>query len=302
MADAQFSALTSVFSVGGLIGSAGANVVMDSRGRRGALRVSAVLTTLGGFLMAVASGYIPLVVGRYVLPALQNIVQSNQLPQIVDRHRFRRWHMPHPNLHRRDIASEDSRQSRSVHFIRPQPPVPLHIYLITGVFTQFSIVVGIMITQLIGFKLATPTAWRYVLFLSGLTAVGQFLISPTMVESPVWAIRNGDPQSGKVYHQKLWKDGDSHCKQPTSFKLAWPNHYLVAPDEDPLLAKDPDDVREHAVSIPHALQARELRLPLIIVSLAMVSQQISGAILSTSVQGHVAELPLAWCRCERRCA
>ena len=69
-----------------------------------------------------------------------------------------------------------------------------------------------MITQLIGLKFATPAAWRYVLLLSSLIGLAQFLISPTMVESPVWAIRNGDPQSGKAYHQKLWKDGDSPCK------------------------------------------------------------------------------------------
>lgn len=67
MTDAQFSALTSVFSVGGLIGSAGANVVIDSRGRRGALRISAILTALGALLMAIASGYAPLLIGRYVL-------------------------------------------------------------------------------------------------------------------------------------------------------------------------------------------------------------------------------------------
>lgn len=71
MTDAQFSALTSVFSIGGLIGSAGANVVMDTRGRRGALRISAVLTALGAFSMAIASGYTLLVIGRYAFPALQ---------------------------------------------------------------------------------------------------------------------------------------------------------------------------------------------------------------------------------------
>lgn len=68
MTDAQFSTLTSIFSVGGLIGSAGANVVMDGRGRRGALRISAVLTALGAFLMTVAPGYAPLVIGRYFSP------------------------------------------------------------------------------------------------------------------------------------------------------------------------------------------------------------------------------------------
>jgi len=120
MTDAQFSALTSVFSVGGLIGSAGANVVMDNRGRRGALRISAVFTALGASLMTIASGYAPLVIGRCVLPALQNIVEPSQSPQIVDRHLCRRWHMPDPNLHRRNIASENSRQSRSVNCIELQ--------------------------------------------------------------------------------------------------------------------------------------------------------------------------------------
>lgn len=76
-----------------------------------------------------------------------------------------------------------------------------------------------MTTQLIGFNLATPTAWRYVLLFSGLTATAQFLVSSTMVESPVWAVRNGDPQSGKIYHQKLWKGADSHCECNTSLNL-----------------------------------------------------------------------------------
>ncbi|KAF9792267.1 general substrate transporter [Thelephora terrestris] len=222
MTDAQFSALTSVFSIGGLIGSAGANVVMDSRGRRGALRISAALTALGAFLMAIASAYTPLLIGRLLVGVAAGV--GICLTPI--------------------FIAEVS---------------PARIRGKVGVFTQFSIVVGIMITQLVGFKLATPTAWRYVLILSGLTAVAQFSISPTMIESPVWAIRNGDPESGKLYHQKLWKGAD-----------------LRSPDEDPLLARDDDDERQDAVSVPHALRSSELRLPLTIVSLAMVSQQVSG--------------------------
>jgi len=128
MTDAQFSALTSVFSVGGLIGSAGANVVMDSRGRRGALRISAILTALGGLFMTIASGYAPLLIGRYVSPALRNIPQPNRLPQIADRHCCRRWYMPDPNLHRGSIPGKNSRQSRSVHFAEPWIPAPLHIW------------------------------------------------------------------------------------------------------------------------------------------------------------------------------
>ena len=112
MTDAQFSALTSIFSVGGLIGSAGANVVMDRRGRRGALRISAVLTALGGLFMTIASGYAPLLIGRYVSSALRNIPQLNQLPQIADRHCCRRGYMSDPNLHRGSIPGKNSRKSR----------------------------------------------------------------------------------------------------------------------------------------------------------------------------------------------
>ena len=80
MTDAQFAALTSVFSVGGLVGSAGANVVMDSRGRRGAIRLSAVLTALGTLLMTVASGYALLVIGRCVPPVLPKHPPNRTIP------------------------------------------------------------------------------------------------------------------------------------------------------------------------------------------------------------------------------
>jgi len=128
MTDAQFAALTSVFCIGGLVGSAGANVVMDSRGRRGALRISAVLTTLGALSMTIAPGYVLLFIGRCVPPILQTITRPNQLPQIVGRHCCRRWKLPDPNLHRRSIPSEDSRQSWSVDFAKTQITVPIHIW------------------------------------------------------------------------------------------------------------------------------------------------------------------------------
>jgi len=67
-----------------------------------------------------------------------------------------------------------------------------------------------------------------------------------------------------------------------------------------LLAKDPDDGRERTVSISYALNARELRLPLAIVSLAMVSQQISGIVSKVFTQSHDTEFALMWYRCKCR--
>lgn len=66
MSDATFSAVTSVFPVGGLLGSAIANVVMDKRGRRGAIRISAISTTIGSLLMGLSPVLAPLFIGRCV--------------------------------------------------------------------------------------------------------------------------------------------------------------------------------------------------------------------------------------------
>lgn len=64
MSDATFSVVTSIFTVGGLAGSMGANIAMDRLGRRGATRLSGLMTALGALLMAVASSVSALLIGR----------------------------------------------------------------------------------------------------------------------------------------------------------------------------------------------------------------------------------------------
>lgn len=64
MTDATFSVVTSVYTIGGLLGSLGANLVMDRWGRKGAVRASAVMTGLGAALMGVSAGLAPLIIGR----------------------------------------------------------------------------------------------------------------------------------------------------------------------------------------------------------------------------------------------
>jgi len=68
MSDATFSVVTSMFTVGGFFGSLFANIVMDRYGRKGASRLSAVLTAVGAALFGLSSSVGPLILGRYVLP------------------------------------------------------------------------------------------------------------------------------------------------------------------------------------------------------------------------------------------
>lgn len=64
MSDATFSVVTSVYTVGGLLGSLVANVVMDRWGRKGAVRASSVMFVLGSGLMGVSASLSALIVGR----------------------------------------------------------------------------------------------------------------------------------------------------------------------------------------------------------------------------------------------
>ena len=64
MSDATFSVLTSVYTVGGLLGSIGANVVMDRWGRKGAILASAFVMAVGAGFMGVAASLTPLIIGR----------------------------------------------------------------------------------------------------------------------------------------------------------------------------------------------------------------------------------------------
>jgi MFS transporter, SP family, solute carrier family 2 (facilitated glucose transporter), member 3 len=64
MSDATFSVVTAVFTIGGLLGSMGANVLIERRGRRSAVRAAALLNLLGAGLMTAASTVSALIGGR----------------------------------------------------------------------------------------------------------------------------------------------------------------------------------------------------------------------------------------------
>ncbi|KAL0578417.1 Bifunctional purine biosynthesis protein PurH [Marasmius crinis-equi] len=62
-----FSVVTSVFTVGGLIGSAIANIFMDKYGRRGSARISAFCVALGSAIMGLSGGVTALSFGRFLV-------------------------------------------------------------------------------------------------------------------------------------------------------------------------------------------------------------------------------------------
>ncbi|KAF7974057.1 hypothetical protein HWV62_13459 [Athelia sp. TMB] len=172
MSDTTFSAVTSIFNVGGLIGSMGANVAMDRYGRRGATRLSGMMTAIGALLMAVSSSVGPLMFGRSLVGVGAGLGICVG-PVFIS-----------------EIAPAKIRGS-------------------VGVLTQLAIVLGIMFTQAVGLYLATPRTWRFVLLLSALLALAQVLLGSLAAESPVFLGHRGQPAEQKAVAARLWGAGDA---------------------------------------------------------------------------------------------
>ncbi|KAJ7236728.1 general substrate transporter [Mycena haematopus] len=229
MSDFTFSVVTAVFTVGGLAGSLVANLIMDRWGRRGAARLSSLLVAIGAGLMTVSASVSILGLGRLLVGVGSGIglcVGPIYLAEIA----------------------------------------PSKISGNVGVLTQLGIVLGIMITQAIGLRFATPTQWRSVLFVSAAGSAAQFFLSGLVVESPAWLGGKGQVEPRKAVARKLWGT------------VPPPTPAAESSVEDPLL----DELEAHrdenvtALTVPQVLAARELRKPLAIVCFAMLSQQLSG--------------------------
>ncbi|KAM6500706.1 General substrate transporter [Amanita muscaria] len=227
MSNFTFSIVTAIFTIGGLIGSTVANLVMDRWGRKGATKVSALLITSGAGVMSLSTNVPAFLLGRLFI-GIGSGVGLCVVP-----------------IYLAEIA-------------------PFHISGNIGVLTQLAIVFGIMITQAIGLRLATPTQWRMVLFFSFGLCVVQLIFSPLIPESPAWLKRAGKLEESEIVRERL-----------TGFPSGERRHDV----EDPLLesvVNSRQGNKDAPVTIPKALLSPDLRKPLIIICFAMLSQQLSG--------------------------
>jgi len=235
MSDTTFSVVTSMFTVGGFFGSLFSNIIMDRYGRKGASRLSAALTAAGAALFGLSASVGPLILGRFLV----------------------------------GLAAGLGICLCPIYLSEIAPP---RIKGNLGVLTQLAIVIGIMVTQGMGFGLATPRQWRVVLFISSGISILQYFISPFIVESPSYLNRKGLVNQHKSAIRSLWGESDDLSRIDPEEQNS----------EEPLLS-DSDSTperlltgRQSAVTIPQLLASPELRRPLLTIVFAMTSQQISG--------------------------
>ncbi|KAG9120143.1 hypothetical protein FRC07_004496 [Ceratobasidium sp. 392] len=232
MTDAQFGLLTAMFTIGGFAGSLGAGRFLNN-GRKHAVVWHGGLLIVGSLLMSIANSILVLVLGRLFI-GLGCGIGICTVP---------------------------------IYLAEVSPPA---IQGRIGVLNQLGIVIGIFAASLFGLALATPSTWRWVLFISACAAVAQLVFSLIIVESPSWLRAQGRTEEATKAASKLWTVTKSVDQDEREALL-----------ESEVEAHVPDEATEAgehrpAINVPSLLASSDLHRPLAIVLVAMLVQQASG--------------------------
>jgi SP family facilitated glucose transporter-like MFS transporter 3 len=132
----------------------------DKRGRRGALLIDTWTFVLGGLMQTFALDMFSIILSRFVI----------------------------------GFASGYSSVLVPIYLGELAPPT-LRGFL--GTITQFAMVIGILVADLVAFPFAEENKWRILFAITPLVAVLQLLLSPLLLESPRWLLSK-DPKSLKA--------------------------------------------------------------------------------------------------------
>jgi SP family facilitated glucose transporter-like MFS transporter 3 len=156
----EWSIAVASFAIGGPLGAIMGGKMADQRGRRGALLICTWTFVLGGLLQTFALDMFTIIVSRFII----------------------------------GFASGFSSVLVPIYLGELAPPT-LRGFL--GTITQFAMVSGILIADLVAFPFAEEGKWRLMFAVTPLVAVIQLLLSPLLLESPRWLLTK-DPKSLKA--------------------------------------------------------------------------------------------------------
>ncbi|KAG8900222.1 hypothetical protein FRC00_013879 [Tulasnella sp. 408] len=263
MSNATFGFVTSVFTIGGLLGSLSSTHLMNKYGRKGAVKFNSGFILAGSLLMTIAWNSGLLIAGRFIIGIGAGIAMCVG-PIFLS-----------------EIAPQKIKGS-------------------VGVMNQLSVVFGLLLAQAIGLAFSTPDThrWRVVFLTSSVLCLAQLLLSAGVADTPNWLTAVGRETEADDIASKLWRD-----HSPGSQRSPRPQHEALHAEAQSLLAEGADgedDGRSTSsrnettippLSVVDLFKLEPLRKPVTAVLLAMFGQQISGinagnnAILSRVMPG-----------------
>ena len=180
----QIGWVTSIFSIGGLLGSFYAGSIADKIGRKRAALVHNLILFVGSFLNAVANTFPVFLCGRF-------------------------------------IAGVGAGSAIVITSLVINEIAPAQYKGFIGSMNQFSINIGIFLAQALALWLCTDNLWRYLLLTGSVIAAVNFAaILLYMNESPVWLYNNGHSiEAFKVLHSLRGYDYSDSRNEMNSWKF-----------------------------------------------------------------------------------
>ena len=156
----SWSLAVAAFAVGGPLGAVLGGKMADQRGRRGALLFDTWTFLVGGTMQTFALDMATIICARFVI----------------------------------GFASGYSSVLVPIYLGELAPP---SLRGMLGTITQFAMVVGILVANIVAFPFANEEQWRVLFAVTPAVALFQLLMSPLLLESPRWLLGR-DPKSLKA--------------------------------------------------------------------------------------------------------
>ncbi|KAI1178562.1 general substrate transporter [Nemania sp. FL0916] len=166
MNDAQFAVVSSMFTLGGLIGALAGGPISSTRGRLFAMRLTGLFFAFGSALLTLGTSITVMAIGRIFAG-----VGAGAATVIVP-----------------------------IYISEVAPPRERGTF---GAMTQVSINVGILGTQTLGYFLSTESTWRWIFSVGIIIAVLQFFGLLVIPESPAWLATHKNVSQAKRTLQRI---------------------------------------------------------------------------------------------------
>jgi SP family facilitated glucose transporter-like MFS transporter 3 len=226
LAEVEWSIIVAIFAIGGLLGSIFGARTADSLGRKNFLVANNVLFIAGGLCQALSVNFGLMALGRLLIG-----IGCGGVTVVVP-------------LYLGEIS-------------------PAHLRGSLGTMNQFSMVIGILIANILGKPLGGEQEWRYLLGLVLIPALLQIILSPVLLESPLWLVLQHTNKSLMMAEEAL-------CKLRGTEDVDFELECMLANKEEDRRHKSSGD------SMIKTLFNPIYRLPLTVGLVLQLAQQFSG--------------------------
>lgn len=239
MDDQGLGLVTSIFSIGGLVGSLYAGSLSDELGRKKASGLNAIVFVIGSMFEVYANSVFGLALGRFIsgLGAGCSIVVT---PLLIN-----------------EIS-----------------PNGLKGFL--GSMNQVAINLGILLTQVLAIGWANSYQWRYLLLVGALLGAINFVLVLFVDESPKWLHRRGQTQKARNITSKLRGGDPVLVEEEVRGWSSYGGPGSTAEQEGLLPSSSNSNPLQTTISLFDYVRQPNYQKSLIVVTAIMMGQQFCG--------------------------